>query len=132
MTLEMNGNVAFGVMSVETGGARKLTVSTRVVESSLPADPNAMARVQKMQVYLGRVNLGGVGGKLQTAGMVAGGGIVLGIVVIVITAIRRSKPAPQPVANPYQDRPSEPPVSGQSPSADTPGQGGRQIPPPQQ
>jgi hypothetical protein len=133
MTFSSGRNVAFGVFSLDSGDANQVRMTTNLDTDELSGElATAMDDVENIQVVVQRFNTGGAGGKLQTAGMVAGGGIVLGIVVIVITAVRRSKPAPQPVANPYQDQPSEPPVSGRSPSADTPGQGDQQAPPQQQ
>ncbi|MFP4140281.1 MAG: hypothetical protein ACOCXY_00930 [Planctomycetota bacterium] len=126
MTYQMNNKVGFGVFSLDSGDANQVTMTTALNADELSGDAaSAMGRVDNVQIVVARFNDGGLVGNLQSAGLVAGGGIVLGIVVIIITAVRRSRSSGA-VADPYQNSPA-----GQSPPR-IPEQGPPPAPPRQQ
>jgi hypothetical protein len=106
MTYQMNNKVGIGVFNLDSGDANQVTMTTALNADELSGDAaSVMGRVDNVQIVVARFNDGGLISNLQSAGLVAGGGIVLGILLIIITAVRRSRSSGA-VADPYQSSPA--------------------------
>ncbi len=105
MTYQMGNKVGVGVFSLDSGDANQVIMTTALNSDDLSGDAaGAMGRVGNVQIVVARFNDGGLVPNLKSAGMVAGGGIVLGILLIIITAVRRS--GSKAAAETYQSSPA--------------------------
>jgi hypothetical protein len=130
MTTELNGKAGHAIGKVDVGSHRRLKVRTWFAQERLPADGQLPPSVQDVELRVTKMNFETMGMRVFQGIGIAAIVFVVGLIVVIITIVRRSQnpPAPggemQPSA-PYGLGPQGMPVQGTAQQTDW-----QQQPPP--